>query len=203
MMDEKADEKASFFNDIAPDWDSIKSGILGDLDITEYVIPCINRNDTVADLGCGTGLLMEGILGRAARMIGVDKSPVMLEMARKRFGDSSEIDLRIGEIEHLPMRDREADCAVINMVLHYLRSPELAISETGRVLRDEGCLVIADLDKHSNEEMRIKYGHLWLGFSRAEMEQWLSRSGFELQEVRSIKVKNNMSVNIFKARRPG
>jgi ArsR family transcriptional regulator len=106
-------------------------------------------------------------------------------------------------MEHLPMRDREADCAVINMVLHYLRSPELAISETGRVVRDEGCLIIADFEKHSNEEMRIKYGHLWLGFSRDEMEQWLSRSGFIIQEVRNIKVKRNLVVNIFEARRHG
>jgi ArsR family transcriptional regulator len=99
------------------------------------------------------------------------------------------------------MRDRELDFAVINMVLHYLRYPAQAIREAARSIREGGTLVIADLAKHSDEDMRRRYGHQWLGFSSEEISQWLKESGFAVESTESIKVKKNLTVNIFKARR--
>jgi ArsR family transcriptional regulator len=140
MMEKKAEEKVRFFNDIAGDWDSIKSAILGDLDVSLHVIPVLGPDDVAADLGCGTGLLMKEMRGKAARIIGVDKSPAMLEMARSRLSGfcEGEPDLRIGELEHLPMRDRELDFAVINMVLQYLRYPvRPSVKRPGPSAREE------------------------------------------------------------------
>jgi ArsR family transcriptional regulator len=203
MMEKKAEEKVRFFNDIAGDWDSIKSAILGDLDVSRYVIPLLEPDDVAADLGCGTGLLMKEMCGKVARVIGVDKSPNMLDMARTRLQGpcGGEPDLRIGELEHLPMRDRELDFAVINMVLHYLRYPAQAIREAARSIREGGVLLIADLGKHADEDMRRRYGHQWLGFSSEEIRQWLKESGFAVESTESVKVKKNLTVNIFKARR--
>ena len=39
--------------------------------------------ETVIDLGCGTGIITLEFASRGYRMIGVDPSPVMLEVARK------------------------------------------------------------------------------------------------------------------------
>jgi ArsR family transcriptional regulator len=82
---EKAEEKVRFFNDLAGDWDSIKSGLIGDLDVSPYIIPALTSKDVAADLGCGTGLLLKEMCGKAARVIGVDKSPNMLDLARTRL----------------------------------------------------------------------------------------------------------------------
>lgn len=42
--------------------------------------------ETVIDLGCGTGLITLELARRGYRMIGIDPSPVMLEVARKKPG---------------------------------------------------------------------------------------------------------------------
>lgn len=51
-------------------------------------IPDAQRR-TVADLGCGTGPLLPYLAGRFAQVIAVDFAPAMLELARKRLGQSA------------------------------------------------------------------------------------------------------------------
>jgi len=202
MIQERSFEKTSFFNAIAPDWDDIKSEILGDMDVVSILGTMVKKGDVAADLGCGTGDLLLALHEQGARVMGVDKSPMMLDITRKRFAEKGiNADLRIGELEHLPMRDGEADLAVINMVLHYLPSPRHVIAETARVLNTASKLVIIDLEKHTNEEMRRKYEHRWLGFDRDEMTRWLTEGGFALEDVKNFSAKQGMIVNIFVAKK--
>jgi len=202
MIEEREDEKNRFFNSIASDWDSVKHEILGSIDMVSEIIPYIRKTDTIADLGCGTGELLYSLSKSAEKVIGVDKSPRMLDEARRRFSATGgDVDLRIGEIEHLPMRDREADLAVINMVLHHLPAPQNGISEACRVLKEGDRLIIVDLEKHTNEEMRKNYGHRWLGFSGVEMKGWLRDSGFSLEDQNQFDVKQGLKVNLFIAKK--
>ena len=53
----------------------------------------------------------------------MDNSSRMLEAAAKRLPDSPGVSLRIGDLEHLPLRDAEADAAVMSLVLHRLVAP--------------------------------------------------------------------------------
>ncbi len=176
---DQAREKTRFYDAIASEWDSLKSGIVGQASISDEIIRRISNGGTAADLGCGTGDLLPKLGARALRVIGVDRSPRMLERARERVaGNGKNIELRIGELEHLPLRDGEADAAVINMVLHHLTSPADGLREAYRVLKPGSGLVIVDLDKHDREELRNVYGHRWLGFSSGEMGIVAAGCGF-------------------------
>jgi ArsR family transcriptional regulator len=198
VIEEGYRQRTRFFDSLASDWNDIKQSIFGDFNISEAIIERIGRCDVAADLGCGTGELLPYIRQKAKKVIGVDKSPKMLEMAGRRQSlNDKGIELRIGEIEHLPMRDREADAAVINMVLHYLPSPERAIYEAGRVVKNGGALIIADLDKHRDEQMRTKYSHRWLGFTRKNIERWLSDAGFNLAEFSQFDVLNGLKIDLY------
>jgi len=195
IIEEKSRAKTEFFDSIAPDWDNIKKDITGSLDITGQVLDRIRSADTAADLGCGTGELLLALSKKARRVIGVDKSPKMLAQLKSRFDDKNgRIDLRIGAIEHLPMKDGEADTAVINMVLHHLPSPFNGIAEANRILKTGGHLYIIDLDKHGSEKMRERYGHRWLGFSRDDMENWLESAGFMINERAGFKGAGGMRI---------
>ena len=142
---------------------------------------------------------------KAETVIGVDNSPKMLEKARKYVSksadaapaDNNEFDFRIGELEHLPLRDNEADCAVINMVLHHLNYPLTGLMEANRVLKNKGRLLVADLEKHKNENMRLKYGDRWLGFLPSEIEDWFLKAGFKLLKKKEFPLKKELQLFLY------
>ncbi len=198
ILEEGMNEKTRFFDSIASDWDDIKRGIFGTINMSDEIVERITNCNVAADLGCGTGELLIPIKQKAKRVIGVDKSPKMLEEAEHRLASNGKgIELRIGEMEHLPMRDHEADTAVINMVLHHLPSPDSSILEAGRVLKKGGSLIIVDLDKHQNEELRKKYEHRWLGFTRKNIERWLSAGGFIPREFVQFDARDGLKIDLF------
>jgi DNA-binding transcriptional ArsR family regulator len=198
VLDEGFREKARFFDSMAPDWNGVRRAIIGDVDILSEIAGRMGKCGVAADLGCGTGELLPLLRQKAKIVIGVDKSPRMLEEAEKKlFQNGKGIELRIGEMEHLPMRDREAEAAVINMVLHYLESPAAALLEAGRVLGVGGQLIVVDLDKHQNEEMRKKYEHRWLGFSRKTIERWLSEAGFAPGDFTQFDAQSDLKLNMY------
>lgn len=198
ILDEGLKERTRFFDSIAPEWDDIKQGIFGTINISEEIVERMVNCNVAADLGCGTGELLIPMKKKARMVIGVDKSPKMLEESAHRLASNGKgIELRIGEMEHLPMRDQEADAAVINMVLHHLPSPDSCIAEAGRVIKKGGSLIIVDLDKHTNEEMRKKYEHRWLGFTRKNIERWLVAGGFAPCEFFQFEVREGLKINLF------
>ena len=200
LLEENSREKMRFFDSIASSWDSLKSDIVGESNITGEILSLLDPCGVVADLGCGTGDLLPHLLVKAPVVIGVDKSPKMLGEASKRLrGNGKGIELRIGEIEHLPMRDGEADAAVLNMVLHHIADPVAGIGEVSRILKKGDCLVIVDLDKHENEQMRSRYHHRWLGFSPDELDGILKRAGFSPVAVRRLPARDGLAINIFRS----
>ena len=155
----------------------------------------------LADLGCGTGEVVELLRHNCREVIGVDGSPRMLELARRRFGeDSAGVSLRIGELDHLPLRDGEADFACINLVLHHLSRPEDALREIARVVRPDGLLLISDFDRHQQENMRAVYGDRWLGFTREDLDAMLRGAGFESVEYRREDVRMGLALHLVLAR---
>lgn len=172
-----------FFETKAGDWDRLKQKVLAGFDLASRVAQGMSPGRVAVDLGCGTGDLLETLLGKAGEVIGVDSSPRMLELARQRFaGNGGSVSLRIGELEHLPLADGEADFAVASMALHHLSRPARGIEEARRVLSPGGRLMIVDFDKHSNETMRKEFGDQWLGFSEEELSTWLGQAGFRIEE---------------------
>ena len=137
---------------------------------------------------------------RFTNVIGVDSSSKMIERARNRvYPDKERVDLRLGELEHLPLKNEEADCAVVSMVLHHLSTPNGFVSEVGRVMKKNGTLVIVDFDKHDDESLRQTYGDRWLGFSKDEILSILDPNGFTMIEDRSFEIGKNLSLNLYRS----
>jgi SAM-dependent methyltransferase len=75
----------------------------------------------------------------------VDESPVMLESARKRLGDS--VDLHMADAAHLPFDDKEFDFSVLLTVLEFCPDPAEVLREALRVTRKG--LLIGFLNRYS------------------------------------------------------
>ncbi len=189
-----------FFNSIASQWDALKQEILGNFDLNTVILDQIEPCECAVDLGCGTGGLLSGLKNKASTVIGVDSSARMINEAKNRFQDSIDtINIRLGEMEHLPLRNKEADCAVISMVLHHLSNPYTAIAEVNRILKQDGIFIIVDFEKHKSEVMRNTYGDRWLGFTDSEIRQWLKRNKFTNISSESYKLKKSLKLSIYKS----
>jgi len=77
-------------------------------------IAALKEGETVLDLGSGGGFdcfLARRQVGETGYVIGVDMTPDMIKLARKNAGKSgyTNIEFRLGEIEHLPVADSSVD----------------------------------------------------------------------------------------------
>lgn len=183
ILEERASKTRQFFNAIAEDWDELNREVLGAFDLPDAVCAAVPQGcGTAVDLGCGTGAVLSRLLPLAQGVIGVDGSARMLELCRRRFNPdepaAGRVSLRIGELDHLPLRDGEADFACINLVLHHLSEPVAALREIRRIMAPGGRLFVADFLRHNDETMRSRYGDRWLGFNESELAEGLSRAGF-------------------------
>ncbi len=200
---ERKTQTARFFSRVAAYWEQLKESIFGDLDINSLIADKTGTGDVLVDLGCGTGELIMALHHKARQVIGIDSSPQMLEQAAGKLrSNGHNVELRLGELEHLPMGDNAANIAVVNMVLHHLSVPASGIREAFRVLKPGGVFVIVDFDRHSQEWVRDRFGGPWMGLNPDDIEQWLTDAGFELRERERLQVKNGLGVNLFVAVKP-
>ena len=177
-----------FFASAAAGWDRLRGELFGDEFFLWAVLGLIDPNLVVGDLGCGTGQLTEVVAPHVRRVISVDGSEDMLEAARQRLSGASNVDIRQGELETLPIESGELDVAMLSLVLHYSPEPPRALTEVGRVVRTGGRVLVVDMLPHDREEYQQQMGHVWLGFSESQITRLLGGAGFEQVRVRMLPV---------------
>jgi DNA-binding transcriptional ArsR family regulator len=129
LREKRQEERDSrvFFAGAAGQWDKLRSELYGDRFTTIAMFALLPSTSVVADLGCGTGRLAEELAPYVGRVIGVDNSPAMLKTAKKRAAELSNVDLRLGELEALPIADAECDAAMLLLALTYTSDPALVL----------------------------------------------------------------------------
>jgi len=177
VLASRTDSRA-FFDRIAGSWDVIGSDFSRGTGRLE-VLGCLVPDDlVVADVGCGTGYLA-GTLGRRARkVVCVDASAAMLHEAAKNLADlHAEVELREGDIEHLPLADGEVDVACAHMVLHHLAETRVGLEELVRVVKPGGQVVCLDMLPHNEAWLRDAMADVRLGLEPTTLEQELRAVG--------------------------
>lgn len=166
-----------FFRAGATYWDQLRDDLFGRRFFLPALLALLDENAVVADLGCGTGQVAEVLAPFVGQVIGIDASHSMLKAAKRRLGTFTNVELRAGTLEALPVNDGGVDAAMMFLVLHHVADPARAIAEAARVLRPGGRLVIVDMLPHDRDEYRTQMGHLWLGFAEADVLQALRGAG--------------------------
>jgi ArsR family transcriptional regulator len=179
VLARRSDASRQFFAASAGEWDRLREELFGRDFVAEALVGLLPSSWVVADLGCGTGALLPAIAPHVASVIGVDASEEMLAAARRRAADLSNVELRRGALESLPLEPASVDVATLMLVLHHLPSPADALAEAGRVLKPGGRVLVVDMAAHDREEYRQRMGHVWLGFSDDQMRRLLAQAGFD------------------------
>lgn len=105
----------------------------------------VRPGDSVLDAACGTGdLALADLRAGAARVVGVDFSERMLELAARK---SSAVEWVQGDLCRLPFPDGTFQAATIGFGLRNVAEREAALRELGRVLTPGGRLGILEITR--------------------------------------------------------
>lgn len=133
----------------------------------------------LVDVGTGTGRMIEMLTRQAATVLGLDRNPEMLRIARNRLDAAGLTAARVqtGDMYQLPLAGSACDTLLLHQVLHYADDPAAVIDEAARVLRPGGRLLVIDLMPHGREELRVERRHLRLGFADEAVLGWMESAG--------------------------
>ena len=104
--------------------------------------------DNILDVGCGTGIFTADVLGRGARVTGVDLSRPMLKRALVRAGNARFCGL-CADMNALPFPDNVFDKVYSMTAIEFTDDAASVLAEFSRVTRKGGCIVVTTLNSRS------------------------------------------------------
>lgn len=139
------------------------------------------RKRKLLEVGCGTGLFLDHLYRGGFDITGVDRSPIMLESARRRLGNRASLYLCNGE--NLPFEENEFDFTLLWTVLEFSADPEAMLREAARV--SAGGVLVGFLNRHSI--YFFTHGRMWPWASPSTLR---SAHWFSPSEMRRMIKKN-------------
>jgi 2-polyprenyl-6-hydroxyphenyl methylase/3-demethylubiquinone-9 3-methyltransferase len=181
----------------------------------------------VLDVGCGGGLLAEGMARRGARVMGIDLAPEALAVARLHALESDlEVDYRLETVEALAeAKPASFDLVTCLEMLEHVPDPAAIVEALARLARPGGQVICSTINRNPRSFalaivgaeylLRLlpmgthQYGRL---IRPSELTRWARASGLEVEDLaglaydplgRKARVTEDVSVNYLAAfRRP-
>jgi SAM-dependent methyltransferase len=152
-------------------------------------IAAMRPGEIVVDLGSGAGFdcfLAARQVGPRGRVIGVDMTHEMLAKARENAAKlgATNVEFRLGEIEHLPVADNAADVILSNCVINLVPDKAQVFREAFRALKPGGRLAISDvvntapLSPELAADPTLICGCVAGAAPAHRIEAWLAEAGF-------------------------
>lgn len=146
----------------------------------------LERRNTVLEVGPGDGSFLLELAPLFKRVVALDNAPGMLEQARDKAATAGlkNIDFILDDTRSSQLQNLQADCVVINMVLHHTPAPGEVLRDAASCLAPGGVVLVTDLCNHDQGWARENCGDLWLGFDPQDLAQWAEDAG--LTDIASV-----------------
>lgn len=107
------------------------------------------RQESILDLGCGTGDLTKEIFLSGADVTGVDSSAEMIATAKSKFPELAFLQMDARELKF----DKQFDAIFSNAVFHWIPEKEMVIQNMHSLLKENGRIAIEFGGKGNNRQM--------------------------------------------------
>ncbi|HYH58016.1 MAG TPA: arsenite methyltransferase [Thermoleophilaceae bacterium] len=177
-------------------------------------VAALSKGETVLDLGSGAGadvLISAQRVGETGRVIGLDMTDEMLELARRNAARAGITNAEFikGYIEEIPLPDESVDVVISNCVINLAADKRRVITETARVLRSGGRFAVSDviadpeMDDATRADMAQWTGCIAGALTEDEFRAALADAGLTDIEVNPThRVHEHASSAIVRARKP-
>jgi len=155
----------------------------------------------VLDVGCGGGLLAEGMARRGAKVTGIDLAPAALEVARLHALESGvEVDYREVAVDALVAVEPAAfDLVTCLEMLEHVPDPAAVLQAMARLVRPGGDVVCSTINRNAKAFALAIVGAEYVlrllprgthQYSRlirpAELARWARAAGLELVDLAGL-----------------
>lgn len=155
----------------------------------------------VADVGCGGGLLAEGMARRGARVVGIDLAPEALAVARLHAQESAvDVEYRQCAVESLAESEPAAfDLVTCLEMLEHVPDPAAVVAAIARLVRPGGHAVFSTINRNARSFALAILGAEYLlrllpmGTHRyarlirpSELARWARAAGLELEDLAGL-----------------
>lgn len=152
----------------------------------------------VVDVGCGGGILAEGMAGRGAQVTGIDLSEKALKVARLHLLESGrQVDYRLASAEALADQEPEAyDVVTCMEMLEHVPDPASTVAACARLARPGGWVFLSTINRNPKSYLFAIVGaeyilnllprgtHDWARFIKpSELAAHARRAGLEPVEI--------------------
>ncbi len=129
-------------------------------------------------------------------------SPAMLELARQLCEREALNNVSLQLADALQNNSLQADCVVLNMVLHHFAAPAEALKQMTGLLRPGGSLLVTELCSHNQSWAREACGDLWLGFEQEDLARWAIAAGLVPEDSLYVGLRNGFQIQVRHFQRP-
>lgn len=198
-MASSADEY-EFWDKVAHQYDADHHYVVRGLDdeIRSWLTRQFSKRDNLLELGCGTGLFSEMIVGRVEQLTATDMSPRMVEHATERLASHSNAQVRREDAYRTSFEEDTFDAVLLVNLLHVVNAPIAVAKECNRVLKPGGRIVAIDATRYGAPFLAmigVMFRYIRKrgfppssnkSFSPAELATVIEEAGFDVQELELI-----------------
>lgn len=115
------------------------------------------KGKKILDVGAGTGRLALALHKAGAQVAALD---VSFEMLKVLADKNNKIDTVVGEAQNLPFTDKTFDFVTAAFLVVHLKNPLSFFDEAYRVLKNDGKLIITNINQKEPPEVKTKQGKI-------------------------------------------
>jgi malonyl-CoA O-methyltransferase len=156
-------------------------------------IESIGQVGAVIDLGCGTGFLIDELLGQKTcipeQIIALDIAFPMLQTARNKLKNNHKVAYLCADVEYLPFQPQSVDLVLSNLAFQWCSNLEKTFTDIKRILKPEGQFYFTTFGQRTLHELKSAwqtvddYTHVNAFHNESQLTDFLQQAGFQKTEL--------------------